>query len=195
MGVTVHGLPPALADGITAAFGAARHDCADTVVVGVMPPTGAELHAVPRADWDGAVAGARSAFFALQQAARLLVEGGEGGCLLVVVPAHALRTSRGCGLAAVVGSFLTTAAQVTAVELGGKGIRVNVLAVGPLEGEPDARTAEAVPLGRLTRPADLGAACAMLAGPGGAYVSGAVVPVDGGYAVTKAVGGSPFADA
>ncbi len=35
----------------------------------------------------------------------------------------------------------------------------------------------------------------MLAGPGGKYVSGAVVPVDGGYAVTKAVGGSPFADA
>ena len=51
------------------------------------------------------------------------------------MPVHALRTSRGCGPAAVVGSFLTTAAQVAAVELGAKGIRVNVLAVGPLEGE------------------------------------------------------------
>ena len=195
MGVTVHGLPPDLAGAVTEAFRAAGHDCADTVVVGALPPSGVDLHALPRASWDNALAGARSAFFALQHAARLLVEGGEGGCLLVVVPVHALRTSRGCGPASVVGSFLTTAAQVAAVELGAKGIRVNVLAVGPLEGEPDARAAEAVPLGRLTRPADLGAACAMLAGPGGQYVSGAVVPVDGGYAVTKAVGGSPFADA
>jgi len=35
----------------------------------------------------------------------------------------------------------------------------------------------------------------MLAGSGAAYVTGAVVTVDGGYTVTKAVGGSPFADA
>ncbi len=35
----------------------------------------------------------------------------------------------------------------------------------------------------------------MLAGTGGEYVSGAIVTVDGGYVITKAVGGSPFADA
>lgn len=195
MGVTVHGLPSELADGIVEAFRVAPHDCADTVVIGALPSPGVDLHALPQATWDEAIGEARSAFFALQQAARLLVEGGGGGCLLVVVPVHALRTSRGCGKAAVVGSFLTTTAQVAAVELGAEGIRVNVLAMGPPEGEPGARTAEAVPLGRLTRPGDVAAACVMLAGPGGQYVSGAVVPVDGGYAVTKAVGGSPFADA
>ena len=195
MGVTVHGLPSDLVDGIGEAFRAAPHECADTVVIGALPSPVADLHVLPRAAWDEAIGAARSAFFALQQAARVLVEGGGEGCLLVVVPVHALRTSRGCGTAAVVGSFLATAAQVAAVELGAKGIRVNVLAVGALEGEPAPRTVDAVPLGRLTRPADVGAACAMLAGPGGQYVSGAVVPVDGGYSVTKAVGGSPFADA
>ena len=35
----------------------------------------------------------------------------------------------------------------------------------------------------------------MLAGPAAGYLSGTVVAVDGGYAVTKAVGGSPFAGA
>lgn len=195
MGLTVQGLPVHLADAIGEAFRTAPYACADTVVVGALPSPGTDLHALPRDAWDAAIGEARAAFFALQQAARLLAEGGAEGCLLVVVPIHALRTSRGCGRAAVVGSFLATAAQVAAVELGAKGIRVNVLAVGPFEGEPEARTVEAVPLGRLTRAADVGAACAMLAGPGAQYVSGAVVPVDGGYAVTKAVGGSPFADA
>lgn len=195
MGITVHGLPADLADAIREAFHSAPYECVDTVVVGALPSPGVALHLLPRDTWDAAIADARSAFFALQRAARLIAEGGGEGCLLVVVPVHAQRTSAGCGSAAVVGSFLTTVAQVAAVELGGRGIRVNVLAVGPFEGEADTRTADAVPLGRLARPADVGAACVMLAGPGGRHVSGAVVPVDGGYVVTKAAGGSPFAGA
>lgn len=197
MRVSVHGLPKALGDAVAEAFladGWELGEPADTVVVGVEPSSGVDLLDLPHASWDAAVAEARNAFFALQQAARSIVAQGNGGCLLVVVPVHAMRTSRGCGPAAVVGSFLTTVAQVAAVELGAKGIRVNVLAVGPLENEADARAAEAVPLGRLTRPTDVGAACVMLAGPAAAYLSGTVLAVDGGYAVTKAVGGSPFAE-
>lgn len=198
MSVAVHGLTQSLADAVTEAFRAGGHEVAepaDVVVVGVEPPTGADLLDLAPAGWDAAIADARGAFFAMQAAARSMAAEGNGGCLLVVVPVHALRTSRGCGPAAVVGSFLTTAAQVAAVELGAKGIRVNVLAVGPLEGEVDPRAVEAVPLGRLTRPADVGAACVMLAGPAAGYLTGTVVAVDGGYCVTKAVGGSPFADA
>ena len=198
MRVAVRGLPQPLADAVAEAFRADGHELgepAHTVVVGAELPTGVELVELSQQRWDAAVTAARGAFFAMQEAARSIVEQGEGGCLLVVVPIHALRTSRGCGPAAVVGSFLATAAQVAAVELGAQGVRVNVLAVGPLEGSVDPRTADAVPLGRLTRREDVAAACALLAGPGAAYLSGAVVPVDGGYAVTKAVGGSPFSDA
>lgn len=198
MRVAVHGLSSRLADAVVEAFrldGADLGEPADTVVVGVEPSYGVDLLDLSGAGWDAAIASARDAFFVLQRAARSIVEQGNGGCLLVVVPIHALRTSRGCGPGAVAGSFLATAAQVAAVELGANGIRVNVLAVGPLEGEVDSRIADAVPLGRLTRPADVGAACVMLAGPAAGYLSGTVVPVDGGYAVTKAVGGSPFAGA
>jgi NAD(P)-dependent dehydrogenase (short-subunit alcohol dehydrogenase family) len=198
MRFAIHGLSPGVAVAVDEAFRAGGHELgepADTVVVGVAGklPSGVDLLELSRASWDASIAGARSAFFAMQKAARSIVEQGKGGCLLVVVPVHALRTSRGCGPAAVVGSFLVTAAQVAAVELGAKGIRVNVLAVGPLEGEVAPRTAEAVPLGRLTRPSDVGAACMMLASPAAGYLTGTVVAVDGGYAVTKAVGGSPFA--
>ena len=195
MGVQILGLPPSLADAVTDACSAAGDGLPDAAVVGLVAPTGTALLDLDRAAWDEAVASARAAFLDLQAAARRLVAEGAGGSIAVVVPIHAVRPSAGCGVAAVVGSFLTTVAQVAAVELGPRGIRVNVVAVGPLEGEAPARTAEGVPLGRLTRPADVGAMCALLAGPGAAFVNGTVVAVDGGYAVTKAGGGSPFADA
>ncbi len=196
--IAVNGLGQSLTDAIAVAFRADGHELgepAETVVVGVESSSGADVFDLSHATWDEAIASARGAFFAMQRAARSMVDRGNGGCLIVVVPVHALRTSRGCGRDAVVGSFLATAAQVAAVELGAKGVRVNVLAVGPLEGEVDPRAAEAVPLGRLARPSDVGAACVMLASSGAAYVSGTVLAVDGGYSVTKAGGGSPFAQA
>jgi len=197
MTVSVHGLSPSLAAAVTDAFQAAGDgtgEAAGAAVVGALLPSGPDLLRLEQASWEGAIGVAREAFFSLQQAARSLVEQG-GGCLVMLVPAHSLRTSRGCGAAAVVGSFLTTTAQVAAVELGPEGVRVNVLAVGPLEGEVDPRTTESIPLGRLTREADIAAACVMLAGPQAGFLSGTVIAVDGGYAVTKGVGGSPFAAA
>jgi len=197
MNVSVHGLSPALTSAVAEAYRRAGHELAEpaeTVVVGVELSSGPDLLRLSQPSWEDAVARARAAFFALQEAARSIVARGDGGCITVVVPVHSMRTSRGCGPEAIIGSFLTTAAQVAAVELGSRGVRVNVLAVGPLEGEVDPRTTEAVPLGRLTRPADVGAACVMLSGPQAGYLTGAVIALDGGYAVTKAGGGSPFAD-
>jgi 3-oxoacyl-[acyl-carrier protein] reductase len=190
MALSVHGLPSSLAAAVAEAVDGVAGDVA---VVGGDVSNGPDLLGLEQPSWDVAIGAAREAFFAMQHAAQSLAAA-EGGCLVVLVPVHSLRTSRGCGTAAIVGSFLTTAAQVAAVELGSRGVRVNVLAVGPLEGEAPARAEASVPLGRLTRPADVAAACAMLAGPHAGFVTGAVVPVDGGYAVTKSVGGSPFAD-
>ena len=39
------------------------------------------------------------------------------------------------------------------------------------------------PLGRIGRPEDIGALMLFLCGYGGAYVTGATIPVDGGYSV------------
>jgi len=49
-----------------------------------------------------------------------------------------------------------------------------------------ARGARAVPMHRLGRPEDIAGALLFLTGRGGAYTTGAIVPVDGGISVTAA---------
>jgi NAD(P)-dependent dehydrogenase (short-subunit alcohol dehydrogenase family) len=78
--------------------------------------------------------------------------------------------------------------RVLAKELGPRGITVNAIAPGPFESKMMAETlrrfgdqiAAAAPLGRIGRPDDMAGAALYLAGRAGAYVTGAVLPVDGG---------------
>lgn len=81
--------------------------------------------------------------------------------------------------------------RTVAVEWGHKGVRVNAVVPGPIDGTegmarlaPDERTRAAVtagvPLGRLGTVDDIGLAVLWLCSDAAAYVTGAVVPVDGG---------------
>ena len=73
-------------------------------------------------------------------------------------------------------------------ELGGRNITANVVAPGFIETDmtdalPEQRKAEiisAVPAGRLAHADEVAAAVTWLAGDAAAYISGAVIPVDGG---------------
>ena len=73
-------------------------------------------------------------------------------------------------------------------ELGSRNITANVVAPGFIDTEmtdvlTDARKAEilkAIPAGRLAAPDEVAQVVTFLAGDGAAYISGAVVPVDGG---------------
>ena len=73
-------------------------------------------------------------------------------------------------------------------ELGSRNITANVVAPGFIDTEmtdvlTEARRAEilkAIPAGRLAQPDEVAAAVTWLAGDASAYVSGAVIPVDGG---------------
>jgi NAD(P)-dependent dehydrogenase (short-subunit alcohol dehydrogenase family) len=79
-------------------------------------------------------------------------------------------------------------ARSLARELGSRSITVNVVAPGPVEtdmtaaltGDQLANITAAVPLGRMAQAAEIAGAVAFLSGPDAAYITGAVVPVDGG---------------
>src|SRR5688572_12712251 len=73
-------------------------------------------------------------------------------------------------------------------ELGGRGITANVVAPGFIETDMTASLPEetrttyqsAIPAGRFATPEEVAAAVRFLASPEAAYISGAVLPVDGG---------------
>lgn len=85
--------------------------------------------------------------------------------------------------------------RVLAMEWGGAGIRVNSIVPGPIrDTEGMARLApteslqkavtDSVPLGRMGDKEDVANFALALASPLGAYVSGAVIPVDGGWSLS-----------
>jgi NAD(P)-dependent dehydrogenase (short-subunit alcohol dehydrogenase family) len=82
--------------------------------------------------------------------------------------------------------------RVLARELGPRYITVNAVAPGPFESKMMAWTlnefgdaiAASSPLGRIGRPDDMAGVAIFLTSRAGAYVTGAVIPVDGGIATT-----------
>ncbi|HEX5494999.1 MAG TPA: SDR family oxidoreductase, partial [Mycobacteriales bacterium] len=89
---------------------------------------------------------------------------------------------------------LAMVAKTLADELGPRGIRVNALAPGRIAtervaeldratGDPDAaraRSEQSIPLRRYGQPEEFGRVAAFLLSPAASYLTGAVVPVDGG---------------
>jgi len=79
-------------------------------------------------------------------------------------------------------------ARSLARELGSRSITVNVVAPGPVAtdmtaalGEERLRSlTEAVPLGRMASPDEIAGVVTFLASPDAGYITGAVIPVDGG---------------
>jgi NAD(P)-dependent dehydrogenase (short-subunit alcohol dehydrogenase family) len=85
-------------------------------------------------------------------------------------------------------SGLVGLARSLARELGSRSITVNVVAPGPVETDMTAALGEkrlaeltaAVPLARMAKPEEIAGTIAFLASADAAYITGAVIPVDGG---------------
>ncbi|SEK60161.1 SDR family NAD(P)-dependent oxidoreductase [Streptacidiphilus jiangxiensis] len=128
----------------------------------------------------------RSVFLAAQAAAPHLGEGGRiisiGSCFNGRVPGENFV------LQAMAKSALVGFTKALARELGPRGITATIVDPGPIDTDMnpgDGETADAqrslTALGRYGQAEDIAAAVAFLAGPGGRYVTGTSLAVDGGY--------------
>jgi 3-oxoacyl-[acyl-carrier protein] reductase len=125
-------------------------------------------------DWDAMIRDMRRIFLGARDYARER----DGGRIVFVSAGAAARPIAGATLEGVAGAFLTTTAQVAAVELRDRGITANVV-VPALE--PDREAVDAV-VDFLVSDAARG-------------VTGAVIAADGGSSITKADRRSPLLDA
>jgi 3-oxoacyl-[acyl-carrier protein] reductase len=125
----------------------------------------------------------------LKAAARPLMK--SGGRIVNVGSIVGLTGNAGQANYAAAKAGIVGLSQSLAKELAGRGVCVNTVAPGYIATDMtsaiDAQAAAAlehkIPLGRIGRPEDIALAVDFLVGPGGAYVTGQTIVVDGGLAI------------
>jgi NAD(P)-dependent dehydrogenase (short-subunit alcohol dehydrogenase family) len=113
----------------------------------------------------------------------------DGGVVLNITSISARRASPGTAVYGAAKAALESLTVSLAVEWAPR-VRINAVSCGLVETEGSAdhygdseemaRVAATIPRGVFARPADVGAACALLASPLAAHITGAVLNVDGG---------------
>jgi 3-oxoacyl-[acyl-carrier protein] reductase len=139
-------------------------------------------------DWDSVIAtNLTGAFRVARRAARAMVRARFGRIVFISSVVGQLGSAGQVNYAASK-SGLVGLARSLARELGSRGVTANVVAPGFIETDMTAelgedlkgKYAEQIPLGRMGTVDDIAATIEFLAGDGAGYITGALIPVDGG---------------
>jgi len=130
----------------------------------------------------------KSVYLCSWHAAKLMVVRRQGGCLINISTAGATRAHRHRVAYDAAKGAVEAATRAMALDLAPWGIRVNAIAPGPTQVERRTpvgeegriEPADIIPLGRLGTPEDVAGVAVFLASDEAAYLTGTVVPVDGG---------------
>ncbi len=142
-------------------------------------------------DFDAVIATSlRGAFLCSKAVARGMMKA-RGGAIINVSSVVGRRGNAGQANYAAAKAGLIGLTKSLARELGPRGVRVNAVAPGYVETEmtaalPDAMKEQIMgrtPLARLAAPEEIAGVIAFLASPAAGYITGAVIPVDGGLGI------------
>lgn len=139
-------------------------------------------------DWDSVLdTNLRGAFFTVQALLRPMMKERQGS-IVNISSIVGLTGNAGQGAYCAAKAGLIGLTKSMAKELAGRNIRVNAVAPGFIDTDMTAELGEElrasyqaqIPVARFGTPDDVAAACVFLAKDDAAYVTGAVLPVDGG---------------
>jgi NAD(P)-dependent dehydrogenase (short-subunit alcohol dehydrogenase family) len=159
------------------------------------PPT--PLTDVAVEDFDSALTiNLRGTFLCLQHEIAAMLANG-GGAIVNMTSTAGLEAVGGLSGYVASKHGIVGLTKVAALEYAARGIRVNAVAPGPILTEQLERAgeaaqqgaAQAMPMRRVGRPEEDAAAVTWLSGDAASFVTGAVIPIDGG----KLAGMAPFA--
>ncbi|MGC6485063.1 MAG: SDR family NAD(P)-dependent oxidoreductase [Candidatus Puniceispirillales bacterium] len=165
--------------------------CASIIVnnAGMADPTG--FLDAERAATEAVFATNQMAVFAVaQQAAQRMIKAGIGGSIINIASIAGLRTIGGAASYAASKAAVAHLTKVQALECARHGIRVNALAPGYITTDINAgflaspageKLIKRIPMQRCGTPEDLDGALLLLASDAGAFMTGVVLPVDGGH--------------
>jgi 3-oxoacyl-[acyl-carrier protein] reductase len=192
LGVAADNANPETAEMLTAS-GVARFGRLDGALVSVGgPPTGGVLDTTDEV-WRDAF---ESVFLGAVRVARAVggSMGADGGAIALVLSSSVRSPIAGLAVSNGLRPGLAMVAKTLADELGPMGVRVNGLMPGRIatdrtteldeaSGDPISARRDAergIPLGRYGTPEEFGRVAAFVLSPAASYVSGAIIPVDGG---------------
>jgi NAD(P)-dependent dehydrogenase (short-subunit alcohol dehydrogenase family) len=144
-------------------------------------------------DWDYVLdTNLKGAWLMAREFAQHLVDRQRAGRIVNIASVLGVRTIASLPSYTAAKAGLIHLTHVLAMELARHGILVNAIAPGYVETDfnrdflrTDAgkKLAARIPLRRVAQPGDLDGAMLLLASPAGAYITGAVIAVDGGHGV------------
>jgi NAD(P)-dependent dehydrogenase (short-subunit alcohol dehydrogenase family) len=159
---------------------------------GVWMP-GQTLIECPEENWDRVIDINLKGTYLCCQAAGRVMRGQNGGAIINLSSQVGLNPGTGAGAYSISKAGIIMLTRQLALELADKNIRVNALAPGIVKTDfnidlwKNAESARQmgfmVPLGRLAEPEDIARAALFLASEESSYITGAIIPIDGGWQV------------
>ena len=146
-------------------------------------------------EWDRVVGtNLKGAWLVAREIGRHMVAHGRGGRIINIASVLGWKTvAKRIQSYGVSKAGLVSMTETMALELAGDGILVNAIAPGYirtelndafLDSHAGQRIRKRVAVGRFGEAADLDGALLLLAGPAGAYITGAVIGIDGGLTLS-----------